>query len=232
MVTVNGQPLEGLSYGQVVNIIKATHGSLELTVVPKEDDILQIVSPFHRKTNNRTENNKYLSLTQYFSEIAQNPETNQRSPAPSLPSSSHRSSLVSVSQATPVQIHPLASPLHPAFVPGNHPDKVYAVPAVVREEEPNPNQLSDESAISRIRREFELKQEFLNRPTAAFHPQQSPLQQPSAPSKKEFSIRADVHGGDISGKNFSTLRLNFFAFIFRTWQPKNQKIRWKKLKTS
>ncbi len=56
IVTVNGESVAGRSYAQVVQMIQKSRDMLRLVVVPKQDDILQV----------------------YFSEIAQNPETNKR----------------------------------------------------------------------------------------------------------------------------------------------------------
>jgi len=56
IVSVNGESVSGRSYAQVVQMIQKSRDSLFLVVVPKQDDILQV----------------------YFSDIAQNPESNKR----------------------------------------------------------------------------------------------------------------------------------------------------------
>eukprot|EP00090_Calanus_glacialis_P009978 TRINITY_DN1835_c0_g1_i1.p1 TRINITY_DN1835_c0_g1~~TRINITY_DN1835_c0_g1_i1.p1 ORF type:complete len:1716 (-),score=684.24 TRINITY_DN1835_c0_g1_i1:112-5259(-) len=56
IVSVNGETVSGRSYAQVVQMIQKSRDSLFLVVVPRQDDVLQV----------------------YFSEIAQNPESNRR----------------------------------------------------------------------------------------------------------------------------------------------------------
>ena len=56
LISVNRESLAGLTYAQVVQLIQNTKGMLRLVVVPEKDDILQV----------------------YFSEIAQDPQTNTR----------------------------------------------------------------------------------------------------------------------------------------------------------
>ena len=53
---MNGESVSGKSYAEVVALIQSLRGNLSLIVVPKQNDILKM----------------------YFSDIAQNPETNQR----------------------------------------------------------------------------------------------------------------------------------------------------------
>jgi len=60
IVSVNGENVSGRSYAQVVQMIQKSRDSLFLVVVPRQDDVLQV----------------------YFSEIAQNPESNKRLEAP------------------------------------------------------------------------------------------------------------------------------------------------------
>ena len=55
LLSVNGDPITGKSYSDVVQLIKFSKDSLVLSVVPRQDDVLQM----------------------YFSEIASNPESNQ-----------------------------------------------------------------------------------------------------------------------------------------------------------
>lgn len=43
IVSINGEPVTGRSYGQVIDLIHKCGSSLQLLVVPKEDDILQLV---------------------------------------------------------------------------------------------------------------------------------------------------------------------------------------------
>ena len=43
-MTVNGESVEKKSYSEVVHLIQATGDCLQLVVVPKQDDVLQIVS--------------------------------------------------------------------------------------------------------------------------------------------------------------------------------------------
>merc|ERR1711944_192067 len=57
VVSVNGEFIAGKSYAEVVQLIQSTKDHLQLSVVPQQDDILQM----------------------YFAEIAQNPESNQSS---------------------------------------------------------------------------------------------------------------------------------------------------------
>ncbi|KAL4222410.1 Rho GTPase-activating protein 21 [Mactra antiquata] len=42
IISVNGEPVTGKSYGQVINLIQQTTKDLQILVVPKEDDILQV----------------------------------------------------------------------------------------------------------------------------------------------------------------------------------------------
>lgn len=56
IVSVNSESVAGRSYAQVVQMIQKSRDNLFLVVVPKQDDILQV----------------------YFSDIAQNPESNKR----------------------------------------------------------------------------------------------------------------------------------------------------------
>ena len=44
IVSVNGETVSGLSYAQVVQMIQKSRDSLFLVVVPRQDDILQVVS--------------------------------------------------------------------------------------------------------------------------------------------------------------------------------------------
>jgi len=44
IISVNGEPVTGKSYGQVINLIQQTTSDLSILVVPKEEDILQLVS--------------------------------------------------------------------------------------------------------------------------------------------------------------------------------------------
>ena len=46
ILSVNGESVEKKSYGDVIQLIQATGDVLELAVVPRQDDILQIVSFF------------------------------------------------------------------------------------------------------------------------------------------------------------------------------------------
>ena len=43
IVSVNSEPVSGKSYAQVVQMIQKSRDSLYLVVVPKQDDILQVV---------------------------------------------------------------------------------------------------------------------------------------------------------------------------------------------
>lgn len=49
IISVNGEPVTGKSYGQVINLIQQTTKDLNILVVPKEEDILQLVSIIERK---------------------------------------------------------------------------------------------------------------------------------------------------------------------------------------
>ena len=49
ILSVNGESVEKKSYGDVIQLIQATGDVLELAVVPRQDDILQIVSFFKFK---------------------------------------------------------------------------------------------------------------------------------------------------------------------------------------
>jgi len=62
IVSVNGETVSGRSYAQVVQMIQKSRDSLFLVVVPRQDDVLQV----------------------YFSDIAQNPESNKRLEVPSV----------------------------------------------------------------------------------------------------------------------------------------------------
>ncbi len=85
VVSVNGESVLGRPYSEVVQMVKATGEALQLMVVPKEDDILQMVRCL---TLVICVGSLYFLDLQYFSEMAQNPETNRRSsPAPSSLSS-------------------------------------------------------------------------------------------------------------------------------------------------
>ena len=43
IISVNGEPVTGKSYGQVINLIQHSNSDLSLLVVPKDEDILQLV---------------------------------------------------------------------------------------------------------------------------------------------------------------------------------------------
>ena len=43
-MSVNGESITGRSYAEVVQLIQHSRGYLQLLVVPREDDILQMVS--------------------------------------------------------------------------------------------------------------------------------------------------------------------------------------------
>ena len=49
ILSVNGCAVEKLSYADVVRLIQMTPDNLQLVVVPKQDDILQTVSPIFAK---------------------------------------------------------------------------------------------------------------------------------------------------------------------------------------
>ena len=44
VVSVNGEFIAGKSYAEVVQLIQSTKDHLQLSVVPQQDDILQMVS--------------------------------------------------------------------------------------------------------------------------------------------------------------------------------------------
>ncbi len=120
---------------------------------------------------------------------------------------------------------PASSPqLHrqqqPQLTPTDH---VYAVPAVVREEEEEEVEASstttqvDESVLSRIRRETEMKEEFLRRPVGAAaaspkmqnqqqHQVATATNQNELSSKRSVGINSDSHkrSADIWTKSFSS----------------------------
>jgi hypothetical protein len=73
--------VSGKSYAEVVGLIQRLRDNLSLIVVPKQDDILQMVRKNLLYKNMSICRSSFL-LLQYFSDIAQNPETNQR-PTPS-----------------------------------------------------------------------------------------------------------------------------------------------------
>lgn len=52
IISVNGEPVTGKSYGQVINLIQQTTKDLNILVVPKEEDILQLVSIMRGKKQN------------------------------------------------------------------------------------------------------------------------------------------------------------------------------------
>lgn len=43
IVSVNGEPVSGKSYPHVISLIQASDSNLKLLVVPKDEDILQMV---------------------------------------------------------------------------------------------------------------------------------------------------------------------------------------------
>ena len=43
IISVNGEAVTGKSYGQVINLIQHSNSDLNLLVVPKDEDILQLV---------------------------------------------------------------------------------------------------------------------------------------------------------------------------------------------
>lgn len=49
IISVNGEPVTGKSYGQVINLIQQTTSDLSILVVPKEEDILQLVGIFYNE---------------------------------------------------------------------------------------------------------------------------------------------------------------------------------------
>ena len=74
IVSVNGDKVNGRSYAQVVQMIQKSRDSLFLEVVAKQDDLLQVVSKSKKPAV--TDLQLFLFF-QYFSDIAQNPESNQ-----------------------------------------------------------------------------------------------------------------------------------------------------------
>ena len=81
IVSVNGESVAGRSYAQVVQMIQKSRDSLFVVVVPKQDDILQVVSVTRPdRVGILVSCNKIFSF-QYFSDIAQNPESNKRQEA-------------------------------------------------------------------------------------------------------------------------------------------------------
>ena len=46
IISVNGESVSGKSYAEVVGLIQRLRDNLSLIVVPKQDDILQMVSSF------------------------------------------------------------------------------------------------------------------------------------------------------------------------------------------
>ena len=80
IVSVNGESVSGRSYAQVVQMIQKSRDTLFLVVVPKQDDVLQVVSITIKY--NIKGNLDFMSYCfQYFSDIAQNPESNRRTDA-------------------------------------------------------------------------------------------------------------------------------------------------------
>ena len=75
IVSVNGESVAGRSYAQVVQMIQKSRDSLFLVVVPKQDDILQVVRSLKQIVRNIE---LIIPILQYFSDIAQNPESNKR----------------------------------------------------------------------------------------------------------------------------------------------------------
>ena len=47
IISVNGESVSGKSYAEVVALIQSLRGNLSLIVVPKQDDILQMVSLYN-----------------------------------------------------------------------------------------------------------------------------------------------------------------------------------------
>ena len=50
VVTVNGEFIAGKSYAEVVQLIQSTKDYLQLSVVPQQDDILQMVIMSHNSS--------------------------------------------------------------------------------------------------------------------------------------------------------------------------------------
>ena len=58
VVGVNSELITGRSYAEVVQLIQSTYGYLQLTVVPRQDDILQMVSLFYGlRVSEKTDDN-------------------------------------------------------------------------------------------------------------------------------------------------------------------------------
>lgn len=125
-----------------------------------------------------------LFILQYFYDIAQNPETNQ--PIKGSPALSHKSFLSSRG--------PMSD-----FMPTDSSEHLYAEPAQIREYR-NPSPMShyhdpDRLALNRIKREFEMKEKFMNRPPEDFNTtlvtseelRESPRPKKSSRSRKQKS---------------------------------------------
>lgn len=113
-----------------------------------------------------------------------------------------------------------------------NPDHVYAVPAVIREDSRSEERLSrvsggsdlnvggvgDEGSISRMRKEFEMKEEFLNRPIAAFHPaaqipNQNAIPQDGAFGQPQRSVPVEVHSPSFQHRGKT--RLSLFLMVLQ-----------------
>lgn len=67
IVSVNGQTISSRSYAQVVQLIHQSPSFLHLLVVPKEDDILQLVSLIYSPNYFKYNNDNYTECIEYFS---------------------------------------------------------------------------------------------------------------------------------------------------------------------
>jgi len=169
IVSVNGESVAGRSYAQVVQMIQKSRDSLFLVVVPKQDDILQV----------------------YFSDIAQNPESNKRTdpskppwPASVCSSSSRESSPFSskTSDSTRDSVYghnvstvsaPSTNPAPaPAYTGGwrNRPDpelrEIYANREATRAKLTDPEHIYDTIGAMSARRNERLSQ-YLPVPTSS-----------------------------------------------------------------
>ncbi|XP_014241516.1 rho GTPase-activating protein 21-A isoform X3 [Cimex lectularius] len=163
LVSVNGEPITGRSYAQVVHLIQASPSYLHLLVVPKEEDLLQL----------------------YYGETAHNPKTNQRPHSRSRGSPHHSPAASSSPARRAIENSPshfqVKMPAEPDYSGGS--DSMtgggYSLPSNIphcrlsfdggssRRESQETTQSSDDSVImSRIRRSLEQKEEFLRGATS------------------------------------------------------------------
>ncbi|XP_015241068.1 PREDICTED: rho GTPase-activating protein 23-like [Cyprinodon variegatus] len=86
LVKVNGESILGKTYSQVITLIQNSEKQLELTIMPKDEDVLQLVSVYSQNVNSK-EGKLYSSEAHHFPEALRlcNPSCALQQPASSLP---------------------------------------------------------------------------------------------------------------------------------------------------